>query len=68
VPATGKLRHLFDWNNFKDPFRVLKGVNEVYRIIRKARPDVLTSLPYSFVKAVTLGFKKLLSFLRGTLI
>lgn len=41
--ATGKLRRYFDWNNFKDPFRVLKGVLQAYRIIKKEKPQVLFS-------------------------
>lgn len=33
--STGKLRRYFDWNNFKDPFKVLKGTLQAYRIIKK---------------------------------
>lgn len=41
--ATGKLRRYFDWNNIKDPFRVVKGVLQAYRIIKKEKPNVLFS-------------------------
>ncbi|HET7580172.1 MAG TPA: undecaprenyldiphospho-muramoylpentapeptide beta-N-acetylglucosaminyltransferase [Bacillales bacterium] len=41
--STGKLRRYFDWNNIKDPFRVLKGVFQAYRIIKKRKPDVIFS-------------------------
>lgn len=41
--ATGKLRRYFDWKNFKDPFRVIKGVAQAYRIIKKEKPHVLFS-------------------------
>lgn len=41
--ATGKLRRYFDWNNFKDPFKVIKGVFQAYRLIKKLNPDVIFS-------------------------
>lgn len=41
--STGKLRRYFDWNNFKDPFKVLKGVFQANRIIKKFQPDVVFS-------------------------
>jgi UDP-N-acetylglucosamine--N-acetylmuramyl-(pentapeptide) pyrophosphoryl-undecaprenol N-acetylglucosamine transferase len=41
--ATGKLRRYFDWNNFKDPFKVIKGVFQAYRLIKKLDPDVVFS-------------------------
>lgn len=41
--ATGKLRRYFDWNNLKDPFRVLKGVWQAYRLIAKIQPKVVFS-------------------------
>ncbi|MGG3907359.1 undecaprenyldiphospho-muramoylpentapeptide beta-N-acetylglucosaminyltransferase [Geobacillus stearothermophilus] len=41
--STGKLRRYFDWKNFKDPFNVLKGVWQAYRLIQKERPDVVFS-------------------------
>ncbi len=41
--STGKLRRYFDWNNFKDPFKVVKGVWDAYRIIKKVKPEVIFS-------------------------
>lgn len=41
--STGKLRRYFDWNNFKDPFKVVKGTLEAYRLIKKEEPDVVFS-------------------------
>lgn len=41
--ATGKLRRYFDWKNFTDPFRVLKGFREARRILREYRPDIVFS-------------------------
>lgn len=41
--ATGKLRRYMDWKNVKDPFKVVKGVLQAYRLIRKRRPSVIFS-------------------------
>jgi UDP-N-acetylglucosamine--N-acetylmuramyl-(pentapeptide) pyrophosphoryl-undecaprenol N-acetylglucosamine transferase len=41
--STGKLRRYFDWKNIKDPFKVVQGVLQAYRLIRKQKPDVLFS-------------------------
>ncbi|MED4019052.1 undecaprenyldiphospho-muramoylpentapeptide beta-N-acetylglucosaminyltransferase [Sutcliffiella cohnii] len=41
--SSGKLRRYFDWKNFSDPFRILKGVGEAYSILRKLRPVVVFS-------------------------
>ncbi|MCC2686128.1 MAG: UDP-N-acetylglucosamine--N-acetylmuramyl-(pentapeptide) pyrophosphoryl-undecaprenol [Paenibacillaceae bacterium] len=41
--ATGKLRRYLDWNNVKDPFKVIKGIFQAYRIIRRLRPSVVFS-------------------------
>ncbi|MEE8835926.1 MAG: undecaprenyldiphospho-muramoylpentapeptide beta-N-acetylglucosaminyltransferase [Eubacteriales bacterium] len=41
--ATGKFRRYFDWKNLSDPFRVLKGIGEARKIIRKIDPDILFS-------------------------
>lgn len=43
VIATGKLRRYFDWNNIKDPFRVVKGAYQAYRILKKEKPDIVFS-------------------------
>lgn len=39
--GTGKLRRYFSWQNFIDPFRVLRGFTQSMRIIRKEKPDVI---------------------------
>src|SRR5690554_6443120 len=41
--TAGKLRRYFDLKNFSDPFRVLKGVYEARRILRKLRPHLVFS-------------------------
>jgi UDP-N-acetylglucosamine--N-acetylmuramyl-(pentapeptide) pyrophosphoryl-undecaprenol N-acetylglucosamine transferase len=41
--STGKLRRYFDWQNVKDPFRVIKGCYQAYRAIRRMQPDVVFS-------------------------
>ncbi|QYR20764.1 undecaprenyldiphospho-muramoylpentapeptide beta-N-acetylglucosaminyltransferase [Paenibacillus sp. sptzw28] len=41
--STGKLRRYADVQNLKDPFRVVKGTLQAFRIIRELRPDVLFS-------------------------
>ena len=41
--SAGKLRRYFDWKNFTDPFRVLKGVFDSLRILRRHRPDIIFS-------------------------
>ncbi len=41
--SSGKLRRYFDWKNFTDPFRVLKGFSQARSILKKERPDVVFS-------------------------
>ncbi|MEA4870636.1 MAG: undecaprenyldiphospho-muramoylpentapeptide beta-N-acetylglucosaminyltransferase [Christensenella sp.] len=41
--ATGKLRRYFSWQNFIDPFRVVKGYFQARRLIRQLQPDVIFS-------------------------
>lgn len=41
--SSGKLRRYFDWKNFKDPFKVMKGVWDAYRILRRLRPNIVFS-------------------------
>jgi len=41
--SSGKLRRYFSWKNFTDPFRVLAGVVESRRIVKKTKPDVIFS-------------------------
>lgn len=41
--SSGKLRRYFDWKNFSDPFRVLKGYQQAKQIIRHIKPDIVFS-------------------------
>lgn len=41
--ATGKLRRYFSVQNFTDPFRVLKGMNEAKKLVKLLKPDVIFS-------------------------
>lgn len=41
--STGKLRRYMSLENFKDPFRVLKGVLQAWKIIGKQKPNIIFS-------------------------
>ena len=41
--SNGKLRRNFDWKNFTDPFRVIKGCSEAKKVLKTIRPDVIFS-------------------------
>lgn len=41
--SSGKLRRYFDWKNFTDPFKVIKGVADAFHILRKERPQLIFS-------------------------
>lgn len=41
--SSGKLRRYFDWKNFSDPFKVLKGYGQAVRLLKKIKPDVVFS-------------------------
>ena len=41
--ATGKFRRYFDPKNFTDPFRVIKGIGEARKILKKIDPDIVFS-------------------------
>ena len=41
--STGKLRRYFSWQNFIDPFRVIKGYFQARKLIREIHPDVIFS-------------------------
>lgn len=41
--SSGKLRRYFDVKNFSDPLKVLKGVFEARKILKKEKPDVIFS-------------------------
>ncbi|MEI3612539.1 undecaprenyldiphospho-muramoylpentapeptide beta-N-acetylglucosaminyltransferase [Pseudogracilibacillus sp. SO30301A] len=41
--STGKLRRYMSLENFKDPFKVLKGMLDAWNVIRKTKPNVIFS-------------------------
>src|SRR5690625_2062130 len=41
--STGKLRRYMSIENFKDPFKVLKGIADAARVIRKTKPQIIFS-------------------------
>lgn len=41
--SSGKLRRYFDWKNFSDPFKVLKGYGQAVSLMKKLKPDVVFS-------------------------
>ena len=41
--SSGKLRRYFDWKNFTDPFRVLKGYGEARNLLKKYQPEIVFS-------------------------
>ena len=41
--SSGKLRRYFDWKNFTDPFRVLKGFVEAKKLMKSQKPDIVFS-------------------------
>lgn len=57
VIASGKLRRYFDVKNFTDPFKVVKGVFDAIRIIRKEKPNIVFSKGGFVSVPVVLGAK-----------
>ncbi|WP_434310562.1 undecaprenyldiphospho-muramoylpentapeptide beta-N-acetylglucosaminyltransferase [Hominifimenecus sp. rT4P-3] len=57
--SSGKLRRYFDWKNFTDPFRVIKGFSEAKKLLKKYRPDVVFSKGGFVSVPVVLAAKKL---------
>lgn len=41
--SSGKLRRYFSWQNFTDPFRVIKGFFEANKLMKQLKPDVVFS-------------------------
>ncbi|KTC66017.1 UDP-N-acetylglucosamine-N-acetylmuramyl-(pentapeptide) pyrophosphoryl-undecaprenol N-acetylglucosamine transferase (plasmid) [Legionella adelaidensis] len=41
--SSGKLRRYFSWKNFLDPFKILLGILQSYRLLRKLKVDVVFS-------------------------
>lgn len=43
IISSGKLRRYFDFKNFSDPFKVIQGIFQAKKIIKKVNPDVVFS-------------------------
>ncbi len=41
--SSGKLRRYFDWQNFSDPFKVIKGLADAYFLLGELQPDLVFS-------------------------
>ena len=41
--STGKLRRYFSVENFKDPFRVVKGLSEAKKLLKELKPNIVFS-------------------------
>lgn len=41
--SSGKLRRYFDWKNFSDPFKVMKGYRQARKLLKQIKPDVVFS-------------------------
>ena len=41
--SSGKLRRYFDWKNFSDPFRVMKGFFQSKKLLKQLKPDIIFS-------------------------
>ncbi|MCI8484168.1 MAG: undecaprenyldiphospho-muramoylpentapeptide beta-N-acetylglucosaminyltransferase [Lachnospiraceae bacterium] len=41
--SSGKLRRYFDWKNFSDPFKVIKGYGQARALLKKLNPDIVFS-------------------------
>ena len=56
--SSGKLRRYFDWKNFSDPFRVLKGFSQAKKLLKQIQPDVVFSKGGFVTVPVALASKK----------
>ncbi len=56
--SSGKLRRYFDWKNFSDPFRVLKGFSQAKKLLKQLQPDVVFSKGGFVTVPVALAAKK----------
>lgn len=53
--ATGKFRRYFSKQNLFDPFRVIKGLIQSYKLLKKIRPDIVFSKGGFVSVPVTIG-------------
>ena len=56
--SSGKLRRYFDWKNFSDPFKVLKGYSQAVSILKKLKPNIVFSKGGFVSVPVVLAAKK----------
>lgn len=56
--SSGKLRRYFDIKNLTDPFKVLKGYKQAYKIMKLLKPDVVFSKGGFVTVPVVLAAKK----------
>ena len=56
--SSGKLCRYFDWKNFSDPFRVLKGFSEAKKLLKQLKPDVVFSKGGFVTVPVVIAAKK----------
>lgn len=56
--SSGKLRRYFDWKNFTDPFRVIKGFGEAKSLLKRLKPDIVFSKGGFVTVPVVIAAKK----------
>ena len=56
--SSGKLRRYLDIKNFSDPFKVLKGISQAKKLMKKLQPDVVFSKGGFVAVPVVLAAKK----------
>lgn len=56
--ATGKLRRYFSWQNFTDPFRVIKGFSQANKLMKELKPSIVFSKGGFVSVPVVLAAKK----------
>jgi len=56
--SSGKLRRYFDWKNFTDPFRVIKGFFEANKLMKELKPQVVFSKGGFVTVPVVIAAKK----------
>lgn len=64
--SSGKLRRYFDLKNFTDPFRVLKGYAEALKLMKKYKPDVLSSLRAALLRFLLSSLQSITTFRRSS--
>lgn len=57
--SSGKLRRYFDFKNFSDPFKVIKGYNEAKKLLKKLDPNIIFSKGGFVTVPVVIAAKRL---------